>query len=47
MADASRQFRGFRVYCDESNTEGGKPYLVYGAILVSLDNIREVQREIM
>src|ERR1044072_1342094 len=46
MAEATRQFRGFRVYCDESNTEGGKPYPVYGAILVPLDHLREVQREI-
>ena len=45
MAD-ERQLRGFRVYCDESNTEGGKRYPVYGAILVSLDHIVEVQREI-
>jgi len=46
MADVPRQFKGFRVDCDESNTEGGKPYPVYGAILVSLDHIAEVQREI-
>ena len=37
---------GYRVYCDESNTEGGKPYPVYGAILVPLDHILAVQREI-
>jgi hypothetical protein len=37
---------GFRVYCDESNTDGHKPHPVYGAILVSLDHILEVQREI-
>jgi hypothetical protein len=37
---------GFRVYCDESNTDGGKRHPVYGAILVSLDDIRTVQREL-
>lgn len=46
MADAYRQLQGFRVYCDESNTDGRKPYPVYGAILVSLDNIRKVQQEL-
>jgi hypothetical protein len=45
MADA-RRFKGFRVYCDESNTEGGKPYPVYGAILIPLDHIVEVQRQL-
>ena len=38
--------RGFRVYCDESNTEARKAHPVYGAILVALDNILEVQREL-
>jgi hypothetical protein len=46
MAVAFRQLKGFRVYCDESNTDGGKPHPVYGAILVSLDDILTVQREI-
>jgi hypothetical protein len=46
MADPPRKLRGFRVYCDESNTDGNKPYPVYGAILVSLDHILEVQREL-
>ena len=46
MAAATRQFKGFRVYCDESNTDSGKPHPVYGAILVSLDDIREAHREI-
>jgi hypothetical protein len=46
MADAYRQLKGFRVYCDESNTDGSKRHPVYGAILVSLDNIRKVQQEL-
>jgi hypothetical protein len=46
MADAFRKLSGFRVYCDESNTDGSKRHPVYGAILVSLDDIRTVQREI-
>src|SRR5215208_972608 len=46
MTDSPRRLRGFRVYCDESNTDGNKPYPVYGAILVSLDHILEVQREL-
>src|SRR5215216_1541000 len=45
MATA-RKLSGFRVYCDESNTDSHKPYPVYGAILVALDDIREVQREL-
>src|SRR4051794_29363494 len=46
VANSPRKLRGFRVYGDESNTDGRKPYPVYGAILVSLDNIQKVQREI-
>jgi hypothetical protein len=46
MTDPPPKLRGFRVYCDESNTDGNKAYPVYGAILVSLDNILEVQREL-
>jgi hypothetical protein len=46
MADVFPQRRGFRVYCDESNTDSGKPHPVFGAILVSLDDILTVQREI-
>jgi hypothetical protein len=46
MAKPPPKLRGFRVYCDESNTDGNKPYPVYGAILVSLDNILEVQHEL-
>jgi hypothetical protein len=46
MADAPRQLKGFRVYCDESNTDGRKPHPVYGAILVSVDNLRRVQQEL-
>ena len=46
MAGAYRQLKGFRVYCDESKTDSHKPHPVYGAILVSPDNIRTVQREI-
>ena len=41
MAVAARQLKGFRVYCDESNTDSHKPHPVYGAILVALDHIRE------
>ena len=41
-----RNLSGFRVYCDESNTDGRKRHPVYGAILVSLDDIRTVQRAI-
>ena len=40
------QLSGYRVYCDESNTDGRKAHPVYGAILVALDNIREVQQEL-
>ena len=43
---AFRQLSGYRVYCDESNTDGRKPHPVYGAILVALDDIREVQQEL-
>ena len=46
MDDAYRQLKGFRVYCDESNTDSHKRHPVYGAILVSLDNILEVRREL-
>jgi hypothetical protein len=46
MAVAFRKLSGYRVYCDESNTDGGKPHPVYGAILVSLDDLPAVQREI-
>jgi hypothetical protein len=46
MAVAFRRLSGYRVYCDESNTDGKKPHPVYGAILVSLDDIRTVHREI-
>src|SRR5687768_5932621 len=46
MAVALRPLKGFRVYCDESNTHGGQPHPVYGAILVSLDDILTVQREL-
>ncbi len=46
MAAAPPKLKGFRVYCDESNTDGGKAYPVYGAILVSLDDIRQVQQEL-
>src|SRR4051812_26927803 len=43
---APRSYAGIRVYCDESNTERGKPHPVYGAILVPLDYVPEVQREL-
>jgi hypothetical protein len=46
MADAPHQCSSYRVYCDESNTDGRKRHPVYGAILVTLDDIREVQREL-
>ncbi len=46
MANAKTKPTGFRVYCDESNTDGGKRHPVYGAILVSLDNIITLQNEI-
>ena len=46
MADAPRKLTGYRVYCDESNTDGGKAHPVYGAILVALDDVRAVQAEI-
>lgn len=46
VARPPRKLRGFRVYGDESNTDGSKPHPVYGAILVSLDHVQEVQREI-
>jgi hypothetical protein len=41
-----RKLSGFRVYGDESNTDGGRPHPVCGAILVPLDSIKKVQREI-
>ena len=46
MAVAPPKLKGFRVYCDESNTDGNKPHPVYGAILVSLADIGEVQQEL-
>src|SRR3954453_11711541 len=46
MAAAGRKLSGYRVYCDESNTDSHKPHPVYGAILVALDDIREVQQEL-
>jgi hypothetical protein len=46
MADVYRKLSGFRVYCDESNTDGRKRHPVYGAILVALDHLPTVQREI-
>jgi hypothetical protein len=46
MAVAFPKLSGFRVYCDESNTDGSKRHPVYGAILVSLEDIRTVQGEI-
>jgi hypothetical protein len=42
MPVAFRKRSGYRVYCDESNTDSHKPHPVYGAILVALDDIREV-----
>ena len=42
MAAAFRKISGYRVYCDESNTDGNKQHPVYGAILVALDDIEEV-----
>jgi hypothetical protein len=46
MIVVRRKITGFRVYCDESNTDGNKPHPVYGAILVAKEDIREVQREL-
>ena len=46
MAVAFRKLSGFRVYCDESNTDGTKRHPVYGAILVALDDLPTVQHEI-
>ena len=46
MAVARRKPSGYRVYCDESNTDGNKRHPVYGAILVALEDIEEVQREL-
>jgi len=46
MANAPRQLSGYRVYCDESNTDGNKRHPVYGAILVALEDVEEVQRAI-
>ena len=45
MADARRKLTGYRVYCDESNTDGKKAHPVYGAILVALDDVRAVHAE--
>jgi hypothetical protein len=41
-----RKISGFHVYCDESNTDSHKRYMVYGGILVSLDNLPKVEREL-
>jgi hypothetical protein len=41
-----RKVSGFRVYCDESNTEGSKRHPVYGAILIAWEDIETVRREI-
>ena len=41
-----RHIRGFHVYCDESNTDSGKPYPVYGGILVAVNNLATIEREI-
>jgi hypothetical protein len=41
-----RSFRGFRVYCDESNTDGGKPHPIYGGILVPMSNLATIERAI-
>ena len=38
--------KGYRVYCDESNTDGRKRHPIYGAILVAPDHLPTVQREI-
>jgi hypothetical protein len=46
MAEAARQHRGFQVYCDESNTDGGKPFPIDGGILVSVNNLATVERAI-
>ena len=46
MADTFRKLSGYRVYCDESNTDSHKPHPVYGAILVAVDDLREVQQEL-
>jgi hypothetical protein len=46
MTDAPPQFRGFHVYCDESNTDSGKPHPVYGGVLVSVNNLATVERAI-
>jgi hypothetical protein len=42
----ARKIASFRVYCDESNTDGNKRHPVYGAILVAVEDIRQVQSEI-
>ena len=42
----TRRVSGYRVYCDESNTDGGKPHPVYGAILISWDNIEAARKEL-
>jgi hypothetical protein len=46
MAAAFRKLSGYRVYCDESNTHGNNRHPVYGAILVALEDIEEVQTEL-
>ena len=45
-SEPPRKLKGFRIYCDESNTDGRKRHPVYGAILVALDDLPTVQREI-
>lgn len=46
MAVSTRKLSGYRVYCDESNTDSHKAHPVYGAILVALNDIRAVQQEL-
>ena len=46
MAEVFRMLRGYRVYWDTSNTDSHKPHPVYRAILVALDDLPVVQREI-
>src|SRR5688500_14722831 len=40
------QYAGLRVYCDESNSEPGKPYPVDGASMAPADHVETVRREL-
>lgn len=46
MADAPRKPTGFHVFCDETDTDSGKRYMVYGGIIVASENLPKVEQQI-